>query len=143
MESDINSIQDKIITEFSKIEDWFEIYDHLISRAKSFENVDETIKNDSNSIGGCQSAVWIKAEKKHDTIHFEADSDSLIIKGILSLLLEVVNDQNPTDIAHADFYFLDQIGLKSHLSPSRANGLHSIVNEIKTKAKAYALNDTN
>jgi cysteine desulfuration protein SufE len=138
---DMNSIQNKIIDDFSNCDTWFDTYEYLISRGKSFDSADENLKNDEHSIGGCQSSVWIKAEEKNDKIHYSADSDSLIIKGILSLLLDVVNDQYSSDVVNADLYFLEKIGLRTNLSPSRVNGLNAIVNQIKTKAKDYAHKD--
>ncbi len=135
MKSVIHSNQEKIIDDFSEFDDWFDIYNYLISKGKSFDPNDNAIRNDKYSIGGCQSSVWIKAEKKRKSIHYTADSDSLIIKGIISLLLDVINDQEPSEIINADLYFLDEIGLHSNLSPSRTNGLNSIIHEIKEKAK--------
>ncbi|HMA83177.1 MAG TPA: SufE family protein [Candidatus Thermoplasmatota archaeon] len=141
MSNKINSVQDRIIDEFSSFNDWFDKYEYVIRKGKELKGLDKELKSDENGIGGCQSDVWISSEQKESKIHFLADSDSLIVKGILSLVLEVVNDQEPKDIVDADFYFIDKIGLNNHLSPSRLNGLNAIVNRIKTDAKNYASGD--
>ena len=131
----INKIQDEIIEEFSKLNDWFDKYEYLIKLGKSLESLDENLKSDENSIIGCQSQVWLIAEMSDEKIHYLADSDSLITKGIISLLFRVLNDQYPEDIVNADLYFIDKIGLNSNLSPSRVNGLMSILKQIKSSAK--------
>ena len=135
MSKKINKIQDKIIEEFSKLNDWFDKYEYLIDLGKSLEPLDEKLKSEENSISGCQSKVWFKAEIRDERIHYLADSDSLITKGMISLLLRVLNNQYPEDIINSDLYFIDKIGLNSNLSPSRANGLMSIVKQIKSSAK--------
>ena len=135
MSKKINNIQDEIIEEFSNLNDWFDKYEYMIKLGKSLESSDENLKSDDNSISGCQSQVWLKAEMNNDKIHFLADSDSLITKGIISLLLRVFNDQYPKDIVNAELYFIDKIGLNSNLSPSRVNGLMSILKQIKSSAK--------
>lgn len=135
MSKKINKIQDKIIEEFSKLNDWFDKYEYLIDLGNSLEPLDEKLKSEENSISGCQSQVWIKAEIKDERIHYLADSDSLITKGMISLLLRVLNNQFPEDIVNADLYFIDKIGLNSNLSPSRVNGLMSIVKQIKSSAE--------
>jgi len=135
MSKKINKIQDKIIEEFSKLNDWFDKYEYLIDLGKSLEPADEKLKSEENSISGCQSQVWIKAEMRDERIHYLADSDSLIIKGMISLLLRVLNNQYPEDIINSDLYFIDKIGLNSNLSPARVNGLMSIVKQIKSSAK--------
>jgi cysteine desulfuration protein SufE len=139
MSKKINKIQDEIIEEFSTLNDWFDKYEYLINRGKSLEPLDEELKFEENSISGCQSQVWIKAEMRDERIHYLADSDSLIIKGMISLLLRVLNNQFPEDIVNSDLYFIDKIGLNSNLSPARVNGLMSIVKQIKSSAK-IALN---
>jgi len=139
MSKKINTIQDEIIDEFSTLNDWFDKYEYLINRGKSLEPADEKLKSEENSISGCQSQVWIKAEMRDERIHYLADSDSLITKGMISLLLRVLNNQFPEDIVNSDLYFIDKIGLNSNLSPARVNGLMSIVKQIKSSAK-IALN---
>ena len=139
MSKKINKIQDEIIEEFSTLNEWFDKYEYLINRGKSLGPLDEKLKSEENSISGCQSQVWIKAEMRDERIHYLADSDSLIIKGMISLLLRVLNNQFPEDIVNSDLYFIDKIGLNSNLSPVRVNGLMSIVKQIKSSAK-IALN---
>jgi cysteine desulfuration protein SufE len=135
MSKKINTIQDEIIDEFSTLNDWFDKYEYLINRGKSLEPADEKLKSEENSISGCQSQVWIKAEMRDERIHYLADSDSLITKGMISLLLRVLNNQFPEDIVNSDLYFIDKIDLNSNLSPARVNGLMSIVKQIKSSAE--------
>jgi cysteine desulfuration protein SufE len=104
MHENSSTIQDKIIEEFSQLEDWFDTYEHLIHLGKNLKPTDETIQTDAYAISGCQSQVWLKAETKNGRIHYVADSDSLIVKGMISLLLRVINDQRPEDIVKADFH---------------------------------------
>ena len=141
MEKEINRIQDRIIEEFSTCNDWIEKYEYVINKGKSLGSMDEQLKNDENSIGGCQSNVWIYGEMKNDTIHYSIDSDSLIVKGLISLLLEVVNDRSPEDISQANLYFMDVVGLNTHLSPSRLNGLQSIIKHIKEIANGFVMSE--
>ncbi len=130
----INDIQDQIIKEFSGLDDWLDKYEYLIKLGKSYYVSDEQLKTDEHLISGCQSNVWLKTEIKNNKILFTADSEALITRGIISLLLRVLSNQTADDIIHADLYFLDKIGLKSNLSPSRANGLAAIVKQIKSLA---------
>jgi cysteine desulfuration protein SufE len=131
MSDKINKIQVEIIEEFSNLDDWLDKYEHLIELGKSLNPSDEKLKLEENLLNGCQSNIWIKAENQNDIIHYSADSDSLITKGIISLILRVLNEQNVQDIVDTDLYFLDKIGLKSNLSPTRANGLITIIKKIK------------
>lgn len=135
MPSDINKIQDEIIKDFSKLKDWFEIYEYLIQMGKKIEYDDKDILNDENLISGCQSQVWLKADISKGNIHYSAYSDSLIVKGMVSLLLKVLNDKNPQEIVNADLYFIEKTSLKTNLSPSRANGLRSIIKNMKSYAE--------
>jgi len=135
MSKKINKSQDEIIEEFSKLNDWFDKYEYLINLGKSLEPLDEKLKSEENSISGCQSQVWIKAEMRDERIHYLADSDSLITKGMISLLLRVLNNQYPENIINSDLYFIDKIGLNSNLSPARVNGLMSIVKQIRSSAE--------
>ncbi|MDG6218212.1 MAG: SufE family protein [Candidatus Thermoplasmatota archaeon] len=141
MVKEINRIQDRIIEEFSTCNDWIEKYEYVIKKGKSLGSMDEQLKNDENSIGGCQSNVWIYGEMKNDTIHYSIDSDSLIVKGLISLLLEIVNDRSPEDISQANLYFMDVVGLNTHLSPSRLNGLQSIIKHIKEIANDFVMSE--
>ena len=135
MSKKINKSQDEVIEEFSKLNDWFDKYEYLIKLGKSLEPLDEKLKSEENSISGCQSQVWIKAEMRDERIHYLADSDSLITKGMISLLLRVLNNQYPENIINSDLYFIDKIGLNSNLSPARVNGLMSIVKQIRSSAE--------
>jgi cysteine desulfuration protein SufE len=133
----INEIQDEIIDEFSMFDDWMQRYEYMIELGKSLELIDQKYKTDDYTIKGCQSKVWVFAELKDQLIQFTADSDAIITKGIIALLLRVFSGQRPQDILDAELYFIDQIGLKEHLSPTRANGLLSMIKQIKLYAVAY------
>lgn len=133
----INEIQDEIIDEFSMFDDWMQRYEYMIELGKSLELIDEKYKTDDYTIKGCQSKVWVFAELKDQFIQFTADSDAIITKGIIALLLRVFSGQKPQDILDAELYFIDQIGLNEHLSPTRANGLLSMIKQIKLYAVAY------
>src|SRR6056300_523316 len=125
----INEIQDEIIDEFSMFDDWMQRYEYMIELGKSLELIDQKYKTDDYTIKGCQSKVWVFAELKDQLIQFTADSDAIITKGIIALLLRVFSGQRPQDILDAELYFIDQIGLKEHLSPTRANGLLSMIKQ--------------
>ncbi|CAM1368268.1 Uncharacterized SufE-like protein R01000 [Tenacibaculum sediminilitoris] len=132
----IKEIQEEIIDEFSMFEDWMERYEYIIELGKSLPLINETYKLDENLIKGCQSKVWLHSELNGDTINFTADSDAILTKGIVALLLRVFSNQTPKTILDADTDFIDKIGLKEHLSPTRANGLVSMVKQIKMYAIA-------
>ncbi|MDY0780547.1 SufE family protein [Tenacibaculum sp. IB213877] len=132
----IKEIQEEIIDEFSMFEDWMERYEYIIELGKSLPLINEEFKVDENLIKGCQSKVWLHSEIKGDTIEYTADSDAILTKGIVALLLRVYSNQNPQAILEADTNFIDEIGLKEHLSPTRANGLVSMVKQIKMDALA-------
>ena len=133
----IKEIQEEIIDEFSMFEDWMERYEHIIDLGKSLPIIDEAFKVDENLIKGCQSKVWLHSELKNDTLSFTAESDAILTAGIVGLLLRVFNEQKPADIIKADMSFIDQIELKEHLSPTRANGLVSMIKQIKLYALAF------
>ncbi|CAM1334116.1 SufE family protein [Tenacibaculum aestuariivivum] len=132
----IKEIQEEIIDEFSMFDDWMERYEYIIDLGKSLPIINEAYKLDENLIKGCQSKVWLYSELKNDTVQFTADSDAILTKGIVALLLRVYSNQTPKEILNADTAFIDQIGLKEHLSPTRANGLVSMVKQIKMYAIA-------
>ena len=134
----INEIQDGIIEDFSVFEDWMDKYAYLIELGGELPAFDEAHRTDSNLIKGCQSKVWFNAECVDGKIVFTADSDAIITKGIASLLIKVMSNQTPEDILNADLYFIDKIGLTQHLSPTRSNGLLSMVKQIKIYALAYS-----
>jgi len=126
--------QDRIIEDFSVLNDWIDKYEHLISLGKKLPPFDIKYKTEDNLLNGCQAKVWIHAELKDGGIRFSADSDALITRGLIALLFRVLNDRTPEDIQNADLYFIPRIGLSSHLSPSRAAGLASIVKRMKWMA---------
>ena len=138
----INSIQDEIIDEFSGFSDWMDKYSLIIETGNSLPALDEKYKTPENIIEGCQSRVWVHANYENGVITFEADSDALIVKGIISLLIRVLSGQTPDDILNADLYFIDEIGLKEHLSPTRSNGLLAMVKQIKMYALAFKAKET-
>lgn len=133
----IDEIQFQILKEFSPLQEWFEKYEKLIEFGKNMPPMDERYKTEENLMSGCQSSVWITSRLENHKVIYQADSDTLIIRGIIAILLKVVNYQSPADIFSMDLKFLDDIGLSSNLSPSRANGLASIVKHIKNCAKKY------
>lgn len=138
----INETQDDIIAEFSDLTDWMDRYAYIIDLGNTLPPFPESEKIPANIIEGCQSRVWISAKKNDDkTIHFDADSDALIVKGIIALLLKVLNDRTPDEILNADLYFIEKIGLKEHLSPTRSNGLLAMVKQINNYARAFKLLD--
>nr|WP_255459117.1 MULTISPECIES: SufE family protein [Mangrovimonas] len=133
----IKNIQQDIIEEFSMFDDWEERYQYMIDLGKSLPLIDEKFKTEDHLIKGCQSRVWVNAELKEDKVLFTADSDAIITKGIIAILIRVFSNQNPKDIIEADTEFIDEIGLKEHLSPTRANGLVSMIKQLKMYAIAY------
>ena len=133
----INEIQDEIIEEFSGFDDWMDKYQLLIDLGNEQPPLDEQYKTESNLIDGCQSRVWLVADYENGIIHFFAESDALIVKGIVSLLIRVLSDHTPQEILDADLYFIDEIGLKEHLSPTRSNGLLAMIKQIRSYALAY------
>ena len=133
----INEIQDEIIDEFSGFDDWMDKYQLLIDLGNEQEPLDEKYKVESNLIGGCQSRVWLQADYVDGKINFTAESDALIVKGIVALLIRVLSGHTPQERLDADLYFIEQIGLKEHLSPTRSNGLLAMVKQIKMYALAF------
>lgn len=133
----INEIQDEIIDEFSFFDDWMGKYEYIIELGKNLPLIDARYKDDDHLIRGCQSQVWLHASLENEEVVFTADSDAVITKGIISLLIRVLSHQKPEDIANADLYFIDRIGLKTHLSPTRSNGLVSMVKQMKLYGVAF------
>jgi cysteine desulfuration protein SufE len=134
---DINSIQDQIVEEFGIFEDWMDKYNYLIDLSKSLPVIDEKYKKPEYLIEGCQSRVWLRADLKDGKIVYTADSDAVITKGIISLLIRVMSDRTPDEIINNDLWFIDKIGLKENLSPTRSNGLVSMIKQMKLYALAY------
>lgn len=133
----IQEIQADIVEEFAMFDDWEERFQYVIDLGKSLPLIDEKFKIEENTIKGCQSNVWLQGDKNADTIVFTADSDAIITKGIIALLIRVFSNQKPADILNANTDFVDKIGLKEQLSPNRANGLVSMIKKIKMYALAY------
>jgi cysteine desulfuration protein SufE len=132
----INEIQDQIIEDFSYYEDWMEKYEHIIQLGKELPLIAEEYKKEENLIKGCQSRVWLHADYIDGKVIFTADSDAIITKGLVGLMISVLSGQSPKAIAEADIYFIDRIGLKSHLSPTRSNGLLAMLKQMKMYAVA-------
>ena len=133
----IKEIQDEIVDEFSMFDDWMQRYEYIIDLGKSLPLIEEQYKTEDNIIKGCQSKVWVHAEQKEGKIIFTADSDAILTKGIIGILIRAFSNQKPAAILEANTDFIDEIGLKEHLSPTRANGLVSMVKEIKMYALAF------
>ncbi|MCM4155168.1 SufE family protein [Gramella sp. AN32] len=133
----IKEKQQEVIEEFEMFEDWMQRYEYMIELGKSLPLIDEKYKTDDNLIKGCQSRVWVHAELEGDQLAFTADSDAIITKGIVAILIRVFSNQHPSEIIEADTSFIDEIGLKEHLSPTRANGLVSMIKQLKMYAIAY------
>lgn len=137
----INEIQDEVIEEFSDFTDWMDKYQLLIDLGNDQEPLDERYKTEQNLIDGCQSRVWLVADYRDGLLSFTAESDALIVKGIVALLIRVLSGHTPQEILDADLYFIDRIGLREHLSPTRSNGLLAMVKQIKAYALAYEMKD--
>ena len=135
----IQEIEDTIIDEFSCYEEWLDKYAYIIELGKECPVIDEKDKTENNLIKGCQSRVWLSCDNRDGKLWFKADSDAVITKGIISLLIRALDGQTPQDILSADLSFIDQIGLKEHLSPTRSNGLTSMVKQMKMYALAYSV----
>ena len=134
----INEIQDEIIDEFSGLDDWMDKYQLLIDLGNEQEPLDEKYKIESNLSDGCQSRVWLQADYVDGKLNFTAESDALIVKGIVALLIRVLSGHTPQEILDADLYFIEEIGLKEHLSPTRSNGLLAMVKQMRVYALAFA-----
>lgn len=133
----INELQDEVIEDFTGLDDWMDRYQLLIDLGEEQESLPETDKTNQNLIDGCQSRVWLVCEEHDGRLHFRAESDALIVKGIVSLLVRVLSDHTPQEILDADLYFIDRIGLTEHLSPTRSNGLLAMVKQMRMYALAY------
>jgi cysteine desulfuration protein SufE len=133
----IEETEKEIISEFEMFDDWLDRYNYLIEMGKSLPVIDAKNKTEANLIHGCQSRVWLHADFRDGHIHFTADSDAVITRGIISLLIRVLSDRTPDEIIHAKLEFIDAIGLNQHLSPSRSNGLTSMIKQIKLYALAF------
>lgn len=136
----IKEIQEEIVDEFAMFDDWMQRYEYIIELGKSLPLIEDQYKVEENLIRGCQSKVWLHAEKKDDKIVFTADSDAILTKGIIAILIRTFSNQKAADVMNADTSFIDEIGLKEHLSPTRANGLVSMLKQIKLYAIALQAN---
>ncbi|HWV75225.1 MAG TPA: SufE family protein [Pseudosphingobacterium sp.] len=134
----INEIQNELIEDFSFFEDWMSKYEYIIQLGKELPLINDAYKTDDLLIKGCQSRVWLHADYQDGKVVFTADSDAIITKGLVSLMIKVLSNQHPKDIVNAELYFIDEIGLKEHLSPTRANGLVSMVKQMKLYAMALS-----
>lgn len=139
----INEKQDEIVEEFSVFDDWMDRYQYLIDLSKDLPIISDEFKTDQYKIKGCQSSVWLNAELESDAIIFKADSDAVITKGIVALLIRVLSGQKPADIKDADLYFIEKIGLKENLSPTRSNGLLAMIKQMKLYAVAFGYKANN
>ncbi len=137
----IQEIQNEIVDEFSMFDDWMERYEYIIELGKSLPLIDEKYKTEDNIIKGCQSKVWVHGDQNKDKIVFTADSDAILTKGIIAILIRTFSNQKASDILEANTEFIDKIGLKEHLSPTRANGLVSMIKQIKMYALAFSVNN--
>ena len=133
----INDIQDEIIEEFSSFDDWMDRYSLLIDYGNGLESFPETDKNDKNLIDGCQSKVWFTAEMKDGNVHYHGDSDAILVKGIVALLIRVLSNHTPQEIVDSELYFIDEINLREHLSPTRSNGLNAMLKQMRLFALTY------
>ena len=133
----INELQDEVIEEFSELTDWMDKYQMLIDLGNELEVLDDKYKTEQNLIDGCQSRVWVQCDYVDGKLELTADSDALIVKGIIALLLRVLSGHTPQEILDSDLYFIDEIGLKDHLSPTRSNGLLAIIKQIRMYALAF------
>lgn len=133
----INELQDEVIEEFSEFDDWMDKYQLLIDLGNEQPPLDPIYKTDKNLIDGCQSRVWLQADLENGKVTFRAESDALIVKGIISLLIRVISEHTPDEILNADLYFIEEIGLKEHLSPTRSNGLLAMVKQMRMYALAF------
>ena len=133
----IENLQETLIQDFSFFEDWTQRYEYMIELSKGLDKMDEQMKNDKNIIKGCQSKVWLHAELNNGKIKFLADSEAIITRGIIAILLTIFNNRTPEEIIESDINFIEKIGLKEHLSPNRANGLYSMIKQIKFYAIAF------
>ena len=137
MAKSINDIQDEIIDEFESFDDWLERYELIIDYGKGLKPMPEADKNDRNLIDGCQSKVWFMALLQDGKLLYTGDSDAILVKGIVALLISVLSDHTPEEIMNADLYFIDRIGLREHLSPTRSNGVAAMLKQMKLYALAY------
>jgi cysteine desulfuration protein SufE len=141
--SSITAIEDEIVEEFSLFDNWEDKYEYLIDMGRKLPKLEDDNKKDENKIRGCQSTVWMVSEYKDGKIFYKADSDAMIVKGLISMLIRVFSGQKPSDIIAADMKFIDEIGMSTHLAQTRSNGLRSMIKQMKLDAMAWASKDNN
>jgi cysteine desulfuration protein SufE len=141
MDKTIQEIEDEIVDEFSVFDEWMEKYEYIIELGKNLPVMDEKYKTDDRKVSGCQSQVWLNTNFENGKVVYEADSDAIITKGLVGLLVRVLSNQKPQDIVNAKLEFIDRIGMKEHLSPNRANGLVSMIKHMKENAKQLIMNN--
>lgn len=140
--TNINQLQDEIIEEFAGMDDWMDRYAYIIEMGNALDALDESQKTPDNLIDGCQSRLWLDAQYSDGVVTYSADSDAIIVKGIVAMLIRVLSGQKPQDIVDADLYFIDEIGLRDHLSPTRSNGLLSMLKNMKAYAMAFTMQNS-
>lgn len=140
--TEINLLQNEIIEEFSGMDDWMDRYSYIIELGNALEPLDDSLKTPDNLIEGCQSRLWLDAQYSDGVVTYRADSDAIIVKGIVAMLIRVLSGQKPQDIVDADLYFIDRIGLRDHLSPTRSNGLLSMLKNMKAYAMAFTMHNS-
>ena len=140
--TEINQLQDEIIEEFSDMDDWMDRYAYIIELGNGLDALDESLKSPDNLIDGCQSRLWLDAQYNDGVVTYRADSDAIIVKGIVAMLIRVLSGQKPQDIVDADLYFIDRIGLRDHLSPTCSNGLLSMLKNMKAYAMAFTIKNS-
>lgn len=137
MNKSIKEIEEEIVDEFEMFDSWMDKYEYIIELGKSLPLINEKYKTDEFKVSGCQSQLWLKADKENDRVIFHADSDAIISKGLISLLIRVLSNQKAEDITNTNLEFIDRIGMREHLSPNRANGLQAMIDKMKLYAKSY------
>jgi cysteine desulfuration protein SufE len=141
MNNTIEEIENEIVEEFSIFDEWMDKYEYIIELGKNLPSMDENLRTEERKVSGCQSQVWLNTKFENGNIVFEADSDAIITKGLVGLLVRVLSGQKPADVVNAKLDFIDRIGMKEHLSPNRANGLVAMIKHMKDDAKKFATNN--
>lgn len=141
MNKNIEEIEDEIVEEFSLFDEWMDKYEYIIELGKNLPSMDESLKTEDRKVSGCQSQVWLNTKAENGKVLFEADSDAIITKGLVGLLVRVLSGQRPEDVINAKLGFIDKIGMKEHLSPNRANGLVAMIKHMKDDARKYSMNN--
>lgn len=141
MNKTIEEIEDEIVEEFSLFDEWMDKYEYIIELGKNLPSMDESLKTEDRKVSGCQSQVWLNTKAENGIVLFEADSDAIITKGLVGLLVRVLSGQRPENVINANLGFIDKIGMKEHLSPNRANGLVAMIKHMKDNARKYSMDN--